>query len=337
MGGVMLLTLRKIVVLLFILLPCTIISDETQKSAGARLTPTQQLVTAGAMSTVGAFVDGPLNFWKYRLQLPASCDAHNAATTKTNATNNSNVPASAGSTTPPMRPASAVNPFALWRGTSLNILRAFPNLAAQVGIMQGAKRMEEQNPEFKGSVAASLLPSVAAGVVSGAIATPTDLLIMKRQYTGKNCFEIVKNTAKDHGWQAFCRGGLAKIGRNILNASGYWGLAPKLEEKLQPHLKNETAAKIVANVTVGLPITVLNQPFDTVSSVMQSDLGKNCFKHFTHTACTLYDQGNRRLYWGLKSRLVGAAIGFPLARITQDYVTGLFAKRNNEAKQRSSV
>ena len=280
----------------------------------AALTHEQRAVLAGTMSITSAFVNTPFRFLTRSLQL-----------------SNDKVRVEQDGKNKLEQVPNSRRPTTWWRGTSVNVMRSFPNVVARVLVLSSAKSfLAEQNR--LPSPAEKILPTLAAGLISTTINTPCDLVIDRRQTTKKSCLTIAREVVRNHGIRnGLFRAFSPKAWQHSAGALSYWNIAPELKIIINKHTKNETVATLAANVAVGVPTSALTHPLDTISTHMQNDLKQESYKHSTQTAAKIYqEKGMKGLFKGVAARVANGAVGYAIAGVTQYLVTRYYKNKKNK-------
>eukprot|EP00798_Chlamydomonas_sp_ICE-L_P025739 gene25739-11399_t len=191
----------------------------------------------------------------------------------------------------------------LYRGLALNIMSMAPITASQFG----ANRILQQALTGPSDVELTGLQrlgcAMGAGAVSAAVASPSELLIIHQQKSGRSLAAEASHFYNNYKATSLTRGAVSCSMREMLYAGSYLGLCPILMEVLD---KNESFQKtmpkgsslIVAGLTGGIFGAVASQPFDTVKTRMQAHMfEKPEYSSMSKTMGSIYKESGLLEFW----------------------------------------
>lgn len=120
-----------------------------------------------------------------------------------------------------------------------------------------------------------------AGAASGVIINPFELTMIQQQKYGGSLVATTARLMSAHGTGIALHGAGGTAAREALYTCGYLCVLPVLRERLQaarPDLLHASPAgvAVATAVAVGLTASVMTQPFDTVKTLMQSNIESGC-------------------------------------------------------------
>ncbi|KCV71155.1 hypothetical protein H696_02105 [Fonticula alba] len=168
-------------------------------------------------------------------------------------------------------------PNFLYRGVVINSASIAPITAVQFGV-NGFLTPILRGNKAEASSGDRLLAALVAGGASAVVSTPAELVMIQQQNTGKALFETAKIVMREHGARIFYKGLVPTAVRESVFTCGYLGLAPVLNEMLlKTTLGNSDPGRLTALVTAsivaGQIAAFVTQPFDSVKTRMQGDIG----------------------------------------------------------------
>lgn len=200
------------------------------------------------------------------------------------------------------------HPKHLYRGLTMNILSMAPITASQFGtnrLIQQLMGKADGDPltGFQRFSSAAI-----AGAASAFIASPSELVIIHQQKSGRTLTAETQQFLSKHGLLALRRGLLPAIGRETLYAAGYLGLFPILKEYLDANYSKQLppgASLLIAGITGGFFGAACSHPFDTAKTRMQAYMySKPEYSTLRSTIHTIVAEGGVINLWsGLLPRM----------------------------------
>ncbi|MEW5318667.1 MAG: hypothetical protein WDW38_009872 [Sanguina aurantia] len=178
------------------------------------------------------------------------------------------------------------------------------NKLMQTAVLGGSHRSADELTTFQRIGCAA-----TAGAASAFIASPSELIIIQQQKSGRSLMAEISSVVSQHGVSVMARGITPAIGRETLYAMGYLGLFPVLEGVLDERLKGkglpESTSMIAAGLTGGVFAAMASHPFDTCKTRMQAFMySKPEYRTFSSTAATIYKEGGVFSFWkGITPRM----------------------------------
>lgn len=188
---------------------------------------------------------------------------------------------------------------ALYRGYALNASSFVPITCLQFGVNRWLER-QLQSGEDPLSASKSLCCSAAAGVVSSALSTPSELVIIQQQRTCAPLLSTAAQLARERGLLLFTRGWLPCALREGCYVAGYLGTAPLACGLLMGSSllqERPAGALVLGGVLSGCAAAVLTQPLDTVKTRMQARLDDPAYSSMTRGLGALWREGGSKTLW----------------------------------------
>ncbi|KAF5832324.1 mitochondrial carrier domain-containing protein [Dunaliella salina] len=163
------------------------------------------------------------------------------------------------------------NPIQIYRGLTLNILSMAPITASQFGtnhVMQQLLGTGPKGTDLTGL--ARFQAATVAGMASGLIATPSELIIIQQQRSGRRLSEEMRLFLSKYKTTAIYRGLSCAAAREGLYAGGYLGLFPVFRSMLDEQGASPYTSLILAGIAGGTFGAVASHPFDTAKTRMQA-------------------------------------------------------------------
>ena len=102
-----------------------------------------------------------------------------------------------------------------------------------------------------------ILAAASAGVLSGILYTPVDLLTIQQQRLGKDLVGCFHHILQEHGPLGLLHGAIAMSLRESIFVMGMFGLTPMVTERLMKKFKGkqngEMLSKLIGSAISGLP------------------------------------------------------------------------------------
>ncbi|GFR52575.1 hypothetical protein Agub_g15168 [Astrephomene gubernaculifera] len=199
------------------------------------------------------------------------------------------------------------HPAHLYRGLLMNVVSMAPITASQFGtnrLMQ-TKVLNKSEDELTGLERFGC--ASVAGAVSAFIASPSELIIIQQQKSGRSLGAEASHFMKVHGSAAIVRGLLPAMGRETLYAAGYLGLFPIIRKELDEKMPGSSGLTLVAaSILGGVFAAACSHPFDTAKTRMQAFMyDKPEYRTLRSTFGAIYKEGGIPLFWkGLSPRML---------------------------------
>lgn len=193
----------------------------------------------------------------------------------------------------------------LYRGLVINAASMAPITATQFGTN---RLMENVIQSYTGAPVNSLGRfgcAAIAGGVSAFIGSPSELIIIQQQRSGRALAAEVRNFLSRHAPHCIYRGITACIARETMYAAGYLGLCPVLNDALRKQGYTAGTSLLVSGMTGGIFAAAMSQPFDTMKTRMQAFMyDKKEYHTLVSTAKQVYAEGGLARFWaGLIPRM----------------------------------
>mmetsp|Transcript_12533 Transcript_12533/g.27025 ORF Transcript_12533/g.27025 Transcript_12533/m.27025 type:complete len:270 (-) Transcript_12533:957-1766(-) len=200
------------------------------------------------------------------------------------------------------------NPVHLYRGLTMNIVSMAPITASQFGTNRVVQQLLLGKPDGELTGGQKFFSAGIAGAVSAFIASPSELIIIHQQKSGRSLSAETSHFMKTYGISSIGRGLLPAIGRESLYAAGYLGLFPVLKDFLDTKYKDDLPAGsslAIAGITGGVFAAACSHPFDTSKTRMQAFMySKPEYRTLSTTMATIYKEGGILRFWkGLSPRM----------------------------------
>ena len=202
------------------------------------------------------------------------------------------------------------NPLHLYRGVGINAMSMVPITAVQFG----ANRLGEQvfgAGSTKLGGGSRLVCAATAGMLSAFIGSPSELIIIHQQKSGRSLPVETLHLLRAYGPTVFTRGLGMCMARESVYATGYLGLFPVLRERLEEGGYSAGTSTLMAGITSGVIAAFFSHPFDTIKTKLQVNMnGEGPHKDVLSSSRKILETGGVTQFWrgvvprGL--RIVGA-------------------------------
>ncbi|GLC46139.1 hypothetical protein PLESTB_001194300 [Pleodorina starrii] len=199
------------------------------------------------------------------------------------------------------------NPAHLYRGLLMNVVSMAPITASQFGTNRLMQTMVLKKSEADLTGVERFGSAAVAGAVSAFIASPSELIIIQQQKSGRSLSAETSHFLKTHGAASIVRGLIPAIGREMLYAAGYLGLFPIIKKSLDEAMPDSPGlALATAGITGGVFAAACSHPFDTAKTRMQAFMySKPEYRNLRSTFATIYAEGGLPRFWkGLSPRML---------------------------------
>ena len=220
-----------------------------------------------------------------------------------------------------------MNPQILYRGYPSNLMNMGSGTMWQFAACGAAQRALLADEDRALSMGEELASGLVAGVSSGLLVGPLELMMIQQQVKGGS----IPKRAKSIGLSRVYRGIVPAAGREGLWALGYLSFPPIIRTYLCKHHAstfqgNEEMARLAASVFGALISCAASHPFDTVKTCMQGDIEKSAYEGSVQTARSIVRQGGiAALYRGFGWRYSRQVLAiFILDKARQDLAPFLF-------------
>eukprot|EP00588_Corethron_pennatum_P011761 CAMPEP_0194266536 /NCGR_PEP_ID=MMETSP0169-20130528/1408_1 /TAXON_ID=218684 /ORGANISM="Corethron pennatum, Strain L29A3" /LENGTH=267 /DNA_ID=CAMNT_0039007241 /DNA_START=132 /DNA_END=935 /DNA_ORIENTATION=+ len=185
----------------------------------------------------------------------------------------------------------SLDPAKLYRGVVPNMVNMGSCTMIQFAVggslksaAMGAEKRALSAPQEMGC-------GLAAGVVSAAVGSPLELVMIQQQGQGGTLLQTLKNVAAP---SIITRGFVGCAVREGLWTVGYLSVPPIVRRELLARFPDTfdtpTKARVPAALLGGLFACYLTQPFDTVKTCMQGDVARARFGTLRETAAVLWGE-----------------------------------------------
>ncbi|KAG2493696.1 hypothetical protein HYH03_008210 [Edaphochlamys debaryana] len=199
------------------------------------------------------------------------------------------------------------NPAHLYRGLLMNIVSMAPITASQFGTNRLMQTVVLKKSEADLTGAERFGSAAVAGAVSAFIASPSELIIIQQQKSGRSLGAETSHFMQAYGASNLVRGLIPAIGREMLYAAGYLGLVPIIRKALDEKMPDQPGLSLlVSGVTGGVFAAFCSHPFDTAKTRMQAFMySKPEYANLRSTFSTIYKEGGLPRFWkGLSPRML---------------------------------
>ena len=168
----------------------------------------------------------------------------------------------------------------MYKGVGINALTMGPITSMQFAGFGFLYNFLHKNNVCQSDNIISIISSTSAGILSGFIAGPTELLIVQQQKYDQSFSKSFLNIKQNYGYKYFSKGLFPCIFRESVYVFGFCTLTPFFEKKLITHIPKYYKEKIVrtsltASVMSGLIAGSISHPFDTIKTYSQSHIDTN--------------------------------------------------------------
>lgn len=231
------------------------------------------------------------------------------------------------------------NPAHLYRGLLMNIVSMAPITASQFGTNRLMQTVVLRKSEADLTGAERFGSAAVAGAASAFIASPSELIIIQQQKSGRSLSAEASHFMRTYGVTSAMRGLVPAMGREMLYAAGYLGLFPIIRKSLDVTLKDYPpgTSLVVAGLTGGVFAAACSHPFDTAKTRMQAFMySKPEYRTLRSTFATIYKEGGLPLFWrGLAPRMLRIVCAtFILNALRTSSVDYLDRVRSDERQER---
>jgi len=183
------------------------------------------------------------------------------------------------------------NPVVMYRGYPSNVLNMGSCTMWQFAVCGSVGRFLTGGVDRELSSVEDITCGLAAGVSSGLLGGPLELIMIQQQNRGG----AVGATLSRIGVSGIYRGLLPTCAREGMWSVGYLAFPPIVRRYLMREhsetFTSEDAARVVASLIGALVSGVASHPFDTVKTNMQGDIEKQTFSGMADTFRKIYSQG----------------------------------------------
>ena len=202
---------------------------------------------------------------------------------------------------------NTINPSILYRGLTMSVINMSVLTGTQFPISNIISKMILQDNNRTLTDKEKIVSGFGAGLFSGIICAPMELVMIQQQKYGGNIFNTplrIKNK--------LMRGFSTSSMREGIYTTGYIGLTPVLSKYFKKNYNIENnISKISGAICAGFISSTLSQPIDTIKTCMQGDIEQKKYTTTINTARTLIrENGLIRLYrgWGWRTGRIMCAM-----------------------------
>jgi len=197
------------------------------------------------------------------------------------------------------------NPVHIYRGLTLNVMSMAPITASQFGTNRLMQQVLLGSADGSGQQMTGLQSFAAAGAASALIASPSELIIIQQQRSGRTLGVETKSFFSAYKLPSIYRGLACTIGREGLYAAGYLGLFPVLKAAMEDAGYSPSTSLVVSGLAGGTFGAAASHPFDTAKTRMQAFMySKPEYMTMKDTFSTIYREGGVLNFWrGLIPRM----------------------------------
>lgn len=195
------------------------------------------------------------------------------------------------------------DPRKLYRGVGANCINMGGCTMVQFAVGGGLKGvMKDERGEL--TPGREMMCGLGAGMVSAAIGTPLELVMIQQQRKGLSSAATVKEMV---GGGHVTRGFLGCAIREGLWTVGYMSIPPIVRKQLRSSMPDtfdtDNKARIPASLLGGLFACYLTHPADTIKTCMQGDVERSTYGGFKETAMVVMkEKGITGFYGGATFR-----------------------------------
>lgn len=196
-----------------------------------------------------------------------------------------------------------------YRGYPANVLNNGFCLMTQFYLNGVAKKVLAGGKDRPLSAAEQIGSGFAAGIGSGVVCGPLELIMIQQQRKGGSILSVGTDLVRG-GPSIVTRGTIALGLREGIYCAGFMGILPVVRKHIREHYahtpfgKSEDAARLTATFVAGPICSFASHPPDTVKTCMQGDIEQVRFKGYgKSTAVLMAESGVAALWRGLPWRL----------------------------------
>lgn len=152
-----------------------------------------------------------------------------------------------------------------YRGAGINLTSLGPTTAIQVAVNGILNNQEAQNSPLR-----QMLNAWCAGAISAIASSPSEMVILHQQITGKNAWKTIQHLRNNFGANCITKGIIPTIMRDGGFACGFLALGPATKEYLKKYSDNPVVG-MVGLVGAGLFAAGVTHMFDLVKTIMQNN------------------------------------------------------------------
>uniref|UniRef100_A0A7S0YRZ3 Mitochondrial carrier protein n=1 Tax=Polytomella parva TaxID=51329 RepID=A0A7S0YRZ3_9CHLO len=209
----------------------------------------------------------------------------------------------------------------LYRGLAMNIVSMAPITASQFGANRFLTSVVLKKEEKDMNISERFFSASMAGAFSALIASPSELIIIQQQKSGRALAEETSHILRTYGLSKVTRGLLPCMGREAIYACGYLGIMPILQAMLTKQGLSPETSLLIGGVTGGVFASVCSHPFDTTKTRMQAFITERPeYRSMSSTVQALREEGGSSIFFkGLvprMSRIVAATFILSYVRNT---------------------
>mmetsp|Transcript_21139 Transcript_21139/g.41930 ORF Transcript_21139/g.41930 Transcript_21139/m.41930 type:complete len:267 (-) Transcript_21139:17-817(-) len=218
-----------------------------------------------------------------------------------------------------------LDPRKLYRGYPSNLLNMGSCTMWQFTVMSGMQKLLLQGENRSLSDTENLVSGMVAGMSSGLLGGPAELMMIQQQVKGGS-FAV---RAKEIGPTRVLRGFFPCAMREGMWTVGYLSLPPLLRRKIMHNYGgslNEEFARVGASLFGAFLSCLVSHPFDTVKTCMQGDIEKKKYTSTIGTFRTIYSEsGVAAFYRGTHWRYLRQFLAiFLLDKVRSDLTPIIF-------------
>lgn len=217
-----------------------------------------------------------------------------------------------------------LNPAVLYRGYGANVVNNGFCLMSQFFFNGIAKKALTGGRDRPLTGAEKIGTGFSAGVVSGVVCGPIELVMIQQQRKGGGFFQTLMNCVRG-GPSVFFRGTTGMCLREGVYCAGFLGIMPVVREYVRTNFsdtigKTEDSARLAATFIAGPLCCFLSHPPDTLKTVLQGDIEQARFKGYIQSMGVLRSETGLKSLWR----------GFPWRLFRQLCAVFLFDKISSE-------
>lgn len=162
------------------------------------------------------------------------------------------------------------------------------------------------------------------GAVSSLLSSPSELIQIQQQRTGKTLGDTLRSVVQNHGPLVLYRGFAPMLVRESVYTAAYLGLMPVLRTNLEASdvMKGvpASATLLISGVSAGMIGSFFSHPSDTIKTCQQAFLDIDKYPQYRSVSSTIAAKGVKKLMDGFGSRCLRQVIATLLLNVTKDLV-----------------